>query len=437
MLKKLLIIGAGLAGVEAAWQAAKRGIAVELWEMRPQKMTPAHRTGLFAELVCSNSLKSKSLDNASGLLKEEMRLLDSLVISCAYKHQVPAGGALAVDREKFAQEITGILTGHPFIQVVNEEMREIPKTRPVIIATGPLTEGALAQAIKEVTGEDYYYFFDAASPIVTLESIDQSKVFKSSRYGNGDADYINCPMTEEEYDRFYEALLDAEEVPKKDFEKEIYFEGCMPVEVLARRGKHTLRYGPLKPVGLIDPRTGKEPFAVVQLRQDNKEGTLYNLVGFQTNLKWPEQKRVFSLIPGLENGEFVRFGVMHRNSFINAPKLLEPTNRLKNDEGLFFAGQLTGVEGYVESAASGLVAGINAAHWLQGLPPVVFPKETAIGALHHYLASTPTADFQPMGVNFGLLPPLNVRIRNKREKNRQISQRALTFLETFVRNNSI
>ncbi|HHW08023.1 MAG TPA: FADH(2)-oxidizing methylenetetrahydrofolate--tRNA-(uracil(54)-C(5))-methyltransferase TrmFO [Clostridia bacterium] len=436
-MRKLVIVGAGLAGAEAAWQAAKRGVRVELWEMRPEKMTPAHRTGWFAELVCSNSLKAKGLDNASGLLKEEMRLLDSLIIRCADKHQVPAGGALAVDREDFSREVTEVIKSHPRINVVQAEVTEIPHDRPVIIATGPLTGGKLAEAIKTLTGEDYFYFFDAASPIVTLESINQSKVFKSSRYGKGEADYINCPMTEEEYEVFYRALLEAEEAPKKEFEREIYFEGCMPVEVLARRGKQTLLYGPLKPVGLVDPRTGKEPFAVVQLRQDNKEGTLYNLVGFQTNLKWPEQKRVFSLIPGLEEAEFVRYGVMHRNSFINAPKLLDAANQLKSEKGLFFAGQLTGVEGYVESAASGLVAGINAARWLQGLTPLVFPVETAIGALHHYLVSTPVTDFQPMGINFGLLPPLDRRIKDKRERNKQISQRALINLQTFIENNGI
>jgi len=436
-LDQVTVVGAGLAGAEAAWQIAKRGVRVELWEMRPRKMTPAHRTGWFAELVCSNSLKAKGLDNASGLLKEEMRRLDSLIIRCADQHQVPAGGALAVDREDFAREVTATLQNHPLITVIQAEVTEIPLHRPAIIATGPLTEGKLAEAIKELTGEDYFYFFDAASPIVTLESIDQSKVFRSSRYGKGEDDYINCPMTEEEYEVFYRALVEAEEVPKKEFEKEIYFEGCMPVEVLARRGKQTLLYGPLKPVGLVDPRTGRQPFAVVQLRQDNKEGTLYNLVGFQTNLKWPEQKRVFSLIPGLENAEFVRYGVMHRNSFLNAPKLLKATNEWRGAEGLFFAGQLTGVEGYVESAASGLVAGINAARRVLGLEPVVFPVETAIGALHHYLISTPVPDFQPMGINFGLLPPLDQRIRDKRERNRQISRRALTYLQNFIENNGI
>ena len=436
-MQKLLIVGAGLAGAEAAWQAAKRGIAVELWEMRPQKMTPAHETGLFAELICSNSLKAISLDNASGLLKEEMCLLDSIIVKTAHEHRVPAGGALAVDRNAFAQAITEFLTGHPLITVVNEEMTSIPEHRPLIIATGPLTEGAFAGAFGELIGEDYYYFFDAAAPIVTLSSIDETKVFRSSRYGKGEDDYINCPMTQEEYEIFYHALLEAEVHPKKPFEKESYFEGCMPVEVLARRGKQTLLYGALKPKGLVDPKTGKEPFAVVQLRQDNKEGTLYNLVGFQTNLKWPEQKRVFSLIPGLEQAEFVRYGVMHRNSFINAPKLLEPTNQLKRQQGIFVAGQLTGVEGYVESAASGLVAGINAARLVLGLDLLTFPVDTAIGALHHYLATASPTNFQPMGINFGLLPPLETRIRNKRERNQQISQKALASLAKFKQINGI
>lgn len=436
-MEKLIIVGAGLAGAEAAWQAAKRGVPVELWEMRPKKMTPAHETGLFAELICSNSLKGANLDNASGLLKEEMGLLDSIVIKAAHEHRVPAGGALAVDRNAFAQAITDLLTSHPLITVVNKEMTSIPEHRPVIIATGPLTEGRFAQALSKLIGEDYYYFFDAAAPIVTLASIDQTKVFRSSRYGKGEDDYINCPMTQEEYEVFYRALLEGEVHPKKSFEKEIYFEGCMPVEVLAKRGKQTLLFGPLKPKGLIDPKTGKEPFAVVQLRQDNKEGTLYNLVGFQTNLKWPEQKKVFSLIPGLEQAEFVRYGVMHRNSFINAPRLMELTNQLKNHPGIFMAGQLTGVEGYVESAASGLVAGINAARLILGEDLLVFPKDTAIGALHHYLVTASSVNFQPMNINFGLLPPLGRKIRNKRERNLQISQKALASLQKFKQINGI
>ncbi|NLC77388.1 MAG: methylenetetrahydrofolate--tRNA-(uracil(54)-C(5))-methyltransferase (FADH(2)-oxidizing) TrmFO [Clostridia bacterium] len=436
-MKQLVVVGAGLAGAEAAWQVAKRGIPVELWEMRPQKMTPAHETGLFAELICSNSLKGASLDNASGLLKEEMRLLDSLIIKCADQHRIPAGGALAVDRYRFAQAVTETLAGHPLIKIVNEEVTSIPDQRPAIIATGPLTDGALAQSLAALTGEEYYYFYDAAAPIVTSSSIDQSKVFRASRYGKGEDDYINCPMTEEEYEVFYQALLGAQIHPKKSFEREVYYEGCMPIEVLARRGRQTLLFGPLKPKGLIDPKTGKEPFAVVQLRQDNREGTLYNLVGFQTNLKWPEQQRVFRLIPGLEQAEFVRYGVMHRNSFINATKLMEATHQLKGQPGLFLAGQLTGVEGYVESAASGLVAGINGARWLTGEKLLSFPQNTAIGALHHYLVTAAVSSFQPMGINFGLLPTLEQRVKNKKERNKQIALRALASLKEFIQLNRI
>jgi methylenetetrahydrofolate--tRNA-(uracil-5-)-methyltransferase len=432
-MRQLVIVGAGLAGAEAAWQAAKRGVRVQLWEMRPQKMTPAHQTGLFGELVCSNSFRSRSLENAVGLLKEEMRLLDSLVMQCALNNQVPAGGALAVDRLSFAREITDILTSHPLIEVKLGEVREIPQGFPVIIATGPLTAGSLADRISALLGQEYFYFYDAAAPIITADSIDRSIVFLASRYQKGEAAYLNCPLNRDQYEEFYEALITAERHPLQDFEREAYFEGCMPVEVLAQRGKDTLRFGPLKPVGLIDPSTGKEAYAVVQLRKDNKEGTLYNLVGFQTNLKWGEQKRVFRLIPGLGRAEFARYGVMHRNSYLNSPALLSKTNQFRNNPFIFFAGQITGVEGYVESAASGLVAGLNAVRYIQGVGQLEFPVETAIGALHHYIAEgTPAETFQPMNINFGLLPPLKQRIRKKRERNMLLAERSIRVLESFI-----
>ncbi|MGI6552169.1 MAG: methylenetetrahydrofolate--tRNA-(uracil(54)-C(5))-methyltransferase (FADH(2)-oxidizing) TrmFO [Bacillota bacterium] len=437
-MSQLIVVGAGLAGSEAAWQAAKRGVKVQLWEMRPQKMTPAHQTGFFAELVCSNSFRSRSLENAVGLLKEEMKLLDSLIMECAWNNQVPAGGALAVDRLAFAREVTEVLTNHPLIQVRTAELEEIPQGLPVIIATGPLTAGGLASGIRALLGQEYFYFYDAVAPIVTADSIDYSVVFTASRYQKGEAAYLNCPFDKEQYDRFYQALITAERHPLKEFEREAYFEGCLPVEVLAQRGKDTLRFGPMKPVGLIDPATGKEPYAVVQLRKDNREGTLYNLVGFQTNLKWGEQNRVFRLIPGLEKAEFARYGVMHRNSFINSPALLWKTNQLRNNPSVFFAGQITGVEGYVESAASGLVAGINAVRFIQGAGQLEFPVETAIGALHHYISEgTPAEAFQPMNINFGLLPPLKQKIRKKRERNMLLAQRSLGVLKSFVNINNI
>ncbi|MCX8046416.1 MAG: FADH(2)-oxidizing methylenetetrahydrofolate--tRNA-(uracil(54)-C(5))-methyltransferase TrmFO, partial [Anoxybacillus gonensis] len=381
---EVTVIGAGLAGSEAAWQLAKRGIRVKLYEMRPVKQTPAHHTDKFAELVCSNSLRANTLTNAVGVLKEEMRRLDSVIMKAADSCSVPAGGALAVDRHEFAAKVTDMVANHPNVTVVREEVTTIP-TGPTIIATGPLTSQPLSEQLKALTGEEYLYFYDAAAPIVEKESIDMEKVYIKSRYDKGEAAYINCPMTEEEFDRFYDALISAETVPLKEFEKEIYFEGCMPIEVMARRGKKTLLFGPMKPVGLEDPRTGKRPFAVVQLRQDDAAGTLYNIVGFQTHLKWGAQKEVIRLIPGLEQAEIVRYGVMHRNTFINSPKLLKPTYQYKEREDLFFAGQMTGVEGYVESAASGLVAGINAAHYVLGKELVVFPQETAIGSMAHYI----------------------------------------------------
>lgn len=426
------VIGAGLAGAEAAWQIARKGIEVELYEMRPERMTPAHHTDRFAELVCSNSLKGAGLENAAGLLKEEMRRLDSLLMRVADHHRVPAGGALAVDREEFSREVTEILENHPLIHVHREEIKTLPESEIAVIATGPLTTDELALQIQKITGEDALSFYDAAAPIVTLESIDMDKAFWASRYDKGDPDYLNCPMNEEEYKNFYQELIQAEAAEVKGFEKGKVFEGCMPVEVMAARGEQTLTFGPLKPVGLIDARTGKRSFAVVQLRKENLAGTLFNLVGFQTHLKWGEQERVFRLIPGLENAEFVRFGVMHRNTFLNAPLVLRADFSLKKSPTLFFAGQITGVEGYVESTASGLIAGINAVRRLNEQPLLVFPAETALGSLARHLEGSPSVNFQPMNMNFGLLPPLEVRIKAKREKNQRISERALARLEEFM-----
>ncbi|MZP30524.1 methylenetetrahydrofolate--tRNA-(uracil(54)-C(5))-methyltransferase (FADH(2)-oxidizing) TrmFO [Heliobacterium undosum] len=431
------IIGAGLAGAEAAWQIARQGVPVQLFEMRPTEMTPAHKTGDFAELVCSNSLRGAALENAVGLLKEEMRRLGSLIMEAADAHAVPAGGALAVDREGFSACITEKLVNHPQITLRREEIREIPAARPLIIASGPLTSPALSQSIQGLTGEDYFYFYDAAAPIVDAESVDLSVAFWASRYDKGDADYLNCPMDESEYDRFYEALVTAEAHPLKEFEKEIYFEGCMPVEVMAKRGKQTLLFGPLKPVGLTDPRTGRRPFAVVQLRKENRQGSMFNLVGFQTHLKWPEQKRVFRMIPGLEQAEFVRYGVMHRNTFINSPTLLMPTYQLRKDPSVFFAGQITGVEGYVESAAAGLVAGLNAARLVQGRTPLLFPPETAIGALSAYITTAEAKHFQPMNVTYGLFPPLVEKVKGKRPRQQAHARRALESLERFMAENPI
>ncbi|MGG3842385.1 FADH(2)-oxidizing methylenetetrahydrofolate--tRNA-(uracil(54)-C(5))-methyltransferase TrmFO [Anoxybacillus kestanbolensis] len=427
---EVTVIGAGLAGSEAAWQLAKRGVRVRLYEMRPVKQTPAHHTDKFAELVCSNSLRANTLTNAVGVLKEEMRRLDSVIMKAADSCSVPAGGALAVDRHEFAAKVTEMVANHPNVTVVREEVTTIP-TGPTIIATGPLTSQPLSEQLQALTGEAYLYFYDAAAPIVEKESIDMEKVYIKSRYDKGEAAYINCPMTEEEFERFYDALISAETVPLKEFEKEIYFEGCMPIEVMARRGKKTLLFGPMKPVGLEDPRTGKRPFAVVQLRQDDAAGTLYNIVGFQTHLKWGAQKEVIRLIPGLEQAEIVRYGVMHRNTFINSPKLLKPTYQYKERDDLFFAGQMTGVEGYVESAASGLVAGINAAHYVLGKELVVFPQETAIGSMAHYITSANPKHFQPMNANFGLFAPLDEPIKDKKKKNEQYAERALRTIQIF------
>ncbi|MGG6313558.1 methylenetetrahydrofolate--tRNA-(uracil(54)-C(5))-methyltransferase (FADH(2)-oxidizing) TrmFO [Paenibacillus macerans] len=430
--RKVTVVGAGLAGSEAAWQIASRGVPVKLYEMRPVVKTPAHHTDKFAELVCSNSLRAGGLTNAVGVLKEEMRMLNSLVLGAADRNAVPAGGALAVDRDGFSGEITRTLREHPLIEVANEEITEIPQEGIVVIATGPLTSPALSEQIRRLTGEDYFYFYDAAAPIVEKESIDMDKVYLASRYDKGEAAYLNCPMTEEEFAAFYEALIAAEVAELKEFEKEVYFEGCMPIEIMMRRGKQTALFGPMKPVGLVNPHTGKLPHAVVQLRQDNAAGTLYNLVGFQTHLKWGEQKRVFSMIPGLENAEFVRFGVMHRNTFINSPKLLSPTYQLKDRPTLFFAGQMTGVEGYVESAASGLIAGINAARTAGEAEGIVFPEDTTLGSMARYITTADFEHFQPMNANFGLFPKLDTRYRKKAEKNEALAHRALNSLKSFM-----
>jgi methylenetetrahydrofolate--tRNA-(uracil-5-)-methyltransferase len=432
-VKKVIIVGAGMAGSEAAWQVAQRGIKVDLYEMRPEKSTPAHKTEKFAELVCSNSLRGAGLENAVGLLKEEMRQLNSIIMESADINRVPAGGALAVDREGFSQYITDKVKNHPNVTVINKEIETIPQEDDAItiIASGPLTSEVLAKSIGELTGQDYFYFYDAAAPLISKESIDMSKAYRASRYGKGTADYINCPMDKEEYEKFWQELTTAELAPIKEFEKAKFFEGCMPVEEMARRGIDTLLYGPLKPVGLEDPKTGKRPYAVVQLRQDNAADSLYNIVGFQTHLKWPEQKRVFGLIPGLENAEFVRYGVMHRNTFINSPELLRPTLQYKDRDDLLFAGQMTGVEGYIESAASGLVAGVNAAYLAKGENPVIFPEQTAHGSMCKYITSAVAKHFQPMNANFGLMPPLEERIRDKKLKKQKIAERALEFLAKF------
>ncbi|MGO4498750.1 FADH(2)-oxidizing methylenetetrahydrofolate--tRNA-(uracil(54)-C(5))-methyltransferase TrmFO [Paenibacillus sp. 2RAB27] len=428
--QRVTVIGAGLAGSEAAWQIARQGVPVTLYEMRNVRKTPAHITDQFAELVCSNSLRSNGLTNAVGVLKEEMRRMDSLILACADEHAVPAGGALAVDRDGFSQAVTNTLRNHPLIEVRNEELQTLPEGITVV-ATGPLTSPDLAAELKALMGEEYLYFYDAAAPIVEKDSIDMNKVYLASRYDKGEAAYLNCPMTEEEFNVFYEALITAEVAELKEFEKEIYFEGCMPLEVMAKRGKQTVLFGPMKPVGLINPHTGKMPHAVVQLRQDNAAGTLYNLVGFQTHLKWGEQKRVLQLIPGLEQAEFVRYGVMHRNTFINSPKLLEPTYQYKRRENLFFAGQMTGVEGYVESAASGLIAGLNAGRMAKGQDCVVLPAETTLGSMAQYITTADFKHFQPMNANFGLLPALPERIRNKKEKYEKLANRALESIQNF------
>ena len=424
------VVGAGLAGSEAAWQIAQAGVPVRLYEMRPVKSTEAHHTSNFAELVCSNSLRGNSLANAVGLLKEEMRRLNSVVITSADETAVPAGGALAVDRDSFSETITRKVKEHPLVTVINEEITEIPEGITVV-ATGPLTSHPLAESIKAFNGSDGFFFYVAAAPIVDKATIDMDKVYLKSRYDKGEAAYLNCPMTEEEFKAFHEALINAEVAELKSFEKEKYFEGCMPIEVMAERGFKTMLFGPMKPVGLEDPKTGKRPYAVIQLRQDNAAASLYNIVGFQTHLKWGEQKRVFRMIPGLENAEFVRYGVMHRNSFMNSPELLKPTYQSTKREDLFFAGQMTGVEGYVESAASGLLAGINAARLAKEMEPVEFPQETAIGSMAYYITHAEGKHFQPMNANYGLFPELPERIRDKKARYEAIAQRALKANETI------
>lgn len=430
MVATVNVIGAGLAGSEAAWQIASRGVKVRLYEMRPVKQTPAHHTENFAELVCTNSLRANQLTNGVGLLKEEMRQLNSVVMQAADKHNVPAGGALAVDRDSFSKAITAAVKNHPNVEVITEEVTSIPSGLTVV-ATGPLTSDLLAKEIVKFTGNDGLYFYDAAAPIVAKDSLDMDKVYLKSRYDKGEAAYLNCPMTEAEFNAFHKELVNAEMAELHDFEDEKFFEGCMPIEEMASRGAKTMLFGPLKPVGLEDPKTGKEPFAVVQLRQDNAVGDLYNIVGFQTHLKWGEQKRVFSMIPGLENARFVRYGVMHRNTYLRSPEMMTATYQTKARSDLFFAGQMTGVEGYVESAASGLYAGINAARLALGQEPVVFPPETMMGAMAHYITHASKKNFQPINANFGIVPRLKQKIRDKRERNLQLSQRALTVLDAF------
>ena len=429
-ISPVTVVGAGLAGCEAAWQLAKRGVPVRLIDMKPQKYSPAHKSPGFAELVCSNSLKAEQLTNASGLLKAELRALDSLILSAAEASRVPAGGALAVDRHLFSDRITEAVKGHPLVTFESRVVDELPEG-PTIIATGPLTDPALCDAIARRTGVQSLNFFDAAAPIVTAESLDMDKVFRASRYGRGTDDYLNCPMTEEEYNAFYDALIGAELAELHDFEKKLVFEGCLAVEILASRGRQTLAFGPLKPVGLTDPRTGRTPYAVVQLRQENAQGSLYNLVGFQTRLKWGEQKRVFSMIPGLEHAEFARYGVMHRNTYLNGPALLTSNYALKSDPLTRFAGQLSGVEGYMESTASGLTAALGLLCALEGRPEPDFTGKTVIGALARHVM-TPTPNFQPMNANFGILDPLPFRVRGKRNRYEKLSETAIETMNEVI-----
>ena len=428
-MNHVTVIGAGLAGSECAWQLAQRGVAVTLREMKPEKKTPAHVTDYFAELCCSNSLRGAGLENAVGLLKEELRRLNSLIMRCADATAVPAGGALAVDRDGFARMVTETIFSHPNITMIPGEVTSIPEG-DVVIASGPLTSDPLAEAIAEkLGGGTTLNFFDAAAPLVSYDSVDMDSAYFASRYDKGTPDYINCPMTKEEYLAFWQALIAAEEAEVHGFEDKNVFEGCMPVEVMARRGEDTLRFGPLKPRGLIDPKTGKEPYAVVQLRRDNADGSIYNLVGFQTHLKWPEQRRVFTMIPALRNAQFLRYGVMHRNTYLDSPRLLDRYYRLKAEPRIAFAGQMTGVEGYVESCASGFLVGVELARRLNGQTPIDFPAETAIGALGLYVSNGSVGDFQPMNINFGIIPPLDHRVKGKRNKNAELSQRSLEILE--------
>ena len=428
-MNHVTVIGAGLAGSECAWQLAQRGVAVTLREMKPEKKTPAHVTDYFAELCCSNSLRGAGLENAVGLLKEELRRMNSLIMRCADATAVPAGGALAVDRDGFARMVTETIFSHPNITMIPGEVTSIPEG-DVVIASGPLTSDPLADAIAEkLGGGTTLNFFDAAAPLVACDSVDMDSAYFASRYDKGTPDYINCPMTKEEYLDFWQALIAAEEAEVHGFEDKSVFEGCMPVEVMARRGEDTLRFGPLKPRGLIDPKTGKEPYAVVQLRRDNADGSIYNLVGFQTHLKWPEQRRVFTMIPALRNAQFLRYGVMHRNTYLDSPRLLDRYYRLKAEPRIAFAGQMTGAEGYVESCASGFLAGVELARRLNGQTPIDFPAETAIGALGLYVSNGSVGDFQPMNINFGIIPPLDHRVKGKRNKNAELSQRSLEILE--------
>ena len=431
-MKEVTVLGAGLAGSECAWQLAKRGIKVRLFEMKPEKMTPAHKSPYFAELVCSNSLRSDELSNAVGLLKAEMRKMGSIIMESADANRVPAGGALAVDREGFARYVTEKLTACDNVELISKEATDFPDGE-LVVATGPLTSDALAEKLTELCNDTGLHFYDAVAPIVTLESVDMDNAFFASRYDKGTPDYVNCPMDETEYKAFWKELCGAKEAAVHGFDDGGVFEGCMPVEVMARRGEDTLRYGPLKPVGLRDPRTGKDNYAVVQLRRDNSDGTIYNMVGFQTHLTWGEQKRVFSMIPALKNAEFVRYGVMHRNTYLNSPKLLDRYYRLKSEPRISFAGQMTGVEGYVESAASGMLVGIETAARLLELPPVDFPQETAIGALGLYISGGSIGDFQPMNINFGVITPLGYRVRGKRNKNAEISARSLAVIDELMK----
>jgi len=439
-MNKVAVIGGGLAGVEASYRLANEGIKVDLYEMRPKKLTPAHRTGNFAELVCSNSLGGKEITTGAGLLKKEMEMLNSLIVNVGKKYSVPAGGALAVDREKFSKEITEIIENHPNINVIRKEITEIPKDYDfIIIATGPLTSESLAKEIQKLTGEEYLYFYDAIAPTVDAETVDFSKGFWGDRYNKGEGDYFNCVLTEEEYEKFYEELLKGEQVPLKDFERAVFFEGCLPIEEIVRRGKQTLLFGPMKPVGLVDPRTNKQPFAVVQLRKENKEGTLLSLVGFQTKLKYPEQKRIFRLIPCLKDATFVRLGSIHRNTFIQSPKVLNPTLQMKKYPNILFAGQIAGVEGYIASASTGLVAGLNVARMIKGKEPLIFPETTMIGGLIKYITE-PKKELQPMNPNFALLPDIRIKgkkIKNKMERKKQKALRALTDIEKFIKENNL
>ncbi len=434
---RVVVVGGGLAGCEAAFQLANMNVPVELVEMRPARRTAAHKTGYLGELVCSNSLKSEDINTAQGVLKREMRKLNSLILMAADRCRVPAGSALAVDRELLGKLVTEIITGHPLIQVTIKEMENIPEFGITVVASGPLTSDALSASIARLTGEEHLHFFDAVAPIIAVDSIDMNKVYAGSRYGKGEGDYLNCPLNQEEYEVFYEALLKADSVPLEGIDEGLYFSACVPIEVMARKGKDNLRFGPMRPVGLPHPESGQVPYAVVQLRQDNREGTMFSMVGFQTRMKWGEQERVLRLIPGLEKAEFLRLGVMHRNTYINSPRVLTDTLQFRGKPELFFAGQITGVEGYMESAATGIVSGINAARKYRGLEPVALPRETLIGALCRYISDPAHSNFQPMNANFGILPPLENRIKNKRLRNQHLGERSWQkigeFSEEFVK----